>query len=523
MTTGEADFVSQMFSLFSLKERADETDDPATWGRVAEAAMSVAAQAGPGTEEAVMTRVLAWRAHMRRFEITHDLRDARRGAAVARELVRAEPANAEHHLYLVESLRMIDEQSGDVDDIDATVEAARTLISKAAIPWAGSTLGCALRRRYARTGREADLHEAITHHRWSVDVAEPGAEETPELLGNLARAMDERFQRFHAAGDLDAAEAATERAMALLPEGSPLLGAMLVNLAMYRHTRFLYLHDPSALDDAVKLGLLAVAIIGSPDDGHIEAQANLAGALDDRAMLAPERSPGVEADLAEAVRRTREVVESLPPGRPGGRKHRSNLAMYLLHQRQHLDEATGLIEGVLAETAADDPSRATYLAVLAEILDQRTDVPELTTDIWREASQLPVASIEFRLFATSRWAEAAARSASAATMLAAYTQATDLLQLLIWTGQIREDSERQLAERSGLATDAVAAAVRAGDCPAGLALAEQGRGVLWTRRLNARGDLGGLTAASPGLAERLVGLRAELEGLGPAAVRARRR
>jgi hypothetical protein len=53
--------------------------------------------------------------------------------------------------------------------------------------------------------------------------------------------------------------------------------------------------------------------------------------------------------------------------------------------------------------------------------------------------------------------------------------------------------------------------VATGDPRGGVALLEQGRGVLWTDALEARADLAGLAARAPDLAARLTAVRAALD------------
>jgi hypothetical protein len=91
-----------------------------------------------------------------------------------------------------------------------------------------------------------------------------------------------------------------------------------------------------------------------------------------------------------------------------------------------------------------------------------------------------------------------------------YTAAIELLPLVAWHGLDQATREYHLGEWAGLASDAAAAAVAAGDAARAVELLEAGRSMLWTQASHMRQDLAALQEQAPGLAEVLETSRAVL-------------
>jgi hypothetical protein len=92
-----------------------------------------------------------------------------------------------------------------------------------------------------------------------------------------------------------------------------------------------------------------------------------------------------------------------------------------------------------------------------------------------------------------------------------YATAVGLLPLLAWRGLDRASREKLLGDYPGVAAQAAASAVAAGDPGRGIELLEQGRSVLWGQLLETRSDLTVLHEAHPELAARLDRLRDMLD------------
>lgn len=138
--------------------------------------------------------------------------------------------------------------------------------------------------------------------------------------------------------------------------------------------------------------------------------------------------------------------------------------------------------------------------------------------VLHEATRAPAAPITIRLTAAADWTRALENTgATAQARYTAYREAVELLPLLAWRGSSRADHERLLAEQTGLASVAAAAAIDADDPGAAIEVLEHSRSVLWGRMLDLRTDLAGLRAADPDLADRLDAVRAALDTTSPTA------
>ena len=98
--------------------------------------------------------------------------------------------------------------------------------------------------------------------------------------------------------------------------------------------------------------------------------------------------------------------------------------------------------------------------------------------------------------------------------------AIELLPLIAWGGLERADQQRDLFGFAGLAGEAAAVALSAGQPETAVELLEQGRAVLWTRVLQTRGDpaYGSLDGLAPDLVAELTSVRAAMRGPGSGAL-----
>ena len=86
-----------------------------------------------------------------------------------------------------------------------------------------------------------------------------------------------------------------------------------------------------------------------------------------------------------------------------------------------------------------------------------------------------------------------------------------MLPQVAWHGQDQRTREEHLAGWTGLAADAAACAVIAGQHRRAVELLEAGRSLIWTQELNLRSDLSRLTERDPSLAAELEHARTDLD------------
>ena len=201
-------------------------------------------------------------------------------------------------------------------------------------------LAIALQTRFEQTGETAALDEAIDLYRRAVDTASPGSPNLPAMRGNLAIALQTRFEQTGGdVRDLDEAVELSREAVAATPPGSPNLPNRRNSVAAALLARFDQVGDAADLDAAIALLKLAdmAARAGDPDLSMYRS--NLAIAL-----LARFHQVDDAADLSEAVDLSQRAAEASPAGDPDLSMYRSNLAIALLARFDQVGDAADLSE-----------------------------------------------------------------------------------------------------------------------------------------------------------------------------------
>ncbi|MET7419653.1 tetratricopeptide repeat protein [Dactylosporangium sp. NPDC005555] len=454
-----------------------------------------------------------------RFEHTGDPADIDESVAVRRAAIALAPDDAYLLLGLCGALRSRYDATSREDDLDEAVAVGREAMAVATDPAEpANNLSFALRRRFDRTGDRADLDEAVRLGRLAVTRTD---EDLAGALSNLGLALHTRYEYTDALDDLDEAVDRGADALRQLPPGSPIRHRFLSNLGIAHLERF----DRTAVaDDLVDAAGLARAAVDATPAGHPRRPiylSNLGLAL----LRLYETTGRTPERLAGYVAVQREALES---GATGDADHSlllSNLSMALATRfgasgtRGDLDESIALQRQAIAAVPAGHGGAGTFWANLGSRLYARYDrlghAADLTDAIaaWRQGAQIPSAPVPVRVEAASMCAATIAGTSGPAAAADVYTWTIkDLLPLLAWRGVGREDQLHQLRTYAGaLARDGAACTFAAARPADALAHLEQGRGVLWSRLLELRGDLTGLAAADAGLADRLAGCRRAID------------
>ncbi|MET7426450.1 CHAT domain-containing protein [Dactylosporangium sp. NPDC005555] len=418
------------------------------------------------------------------------------------------------------------EVAGDRADIDRAVDVARRAVAGADADDAEltvtlSALGNALVTRHRAGGPRSDLDDAVAVLRQAVAAAGE-AGQGAGVASNLGAALRERYARDRAVADLTDAVLAHEAAAGAAPPGDPDRGGYLTNLGAAYTARYQHARDPADLDAAIDAHREALAEPGEADRAGLLM--NLAHALHVRHEEAPR-----DGDAAESVRLHRQATGLVPSGHARYAEHQAQLAMALTAAgRLHggdgdLDDAVAWARTALA--AAPEP-RPHLLVILGNALRARFEVrggPADRTgavDVFRRAATDAGAPAALRILAARRWGALAAGERPA-DGLDGFATAVGVLSRLAWQGLPEGDRQHLLGTVSGLAGDAAAAAIDAGDPRRAVALLEQGRAVLWAQRLDGRADLSDLAAAAPDLAAELATVRAALDLAAPPGERRR--
>ncbi|MEV6305204.1 CHAT domain-containing protein [Actinoplanes sp. NPDC051861] len=445
-------------------------------------ARSASAMAPPGDPLwAVVQGQISW-ALSTRYEFDRreaDLTAAMRYAASAIETLDEEdPALPDLVVRCVNAYRLGFERFGRLADIDTAVRLARLLGRSTTDPdqilGARQSLAACLALRFARTGDHADIDEAARHCRDAMDTVPRRHIDRIALASTMTYVLMQRWVRGEG-GEQDLREAIqiSREIVTDLPKGEAFRAQLLANHA----------------------SLLFIQALEGESSTHLE----------------------------EAVRRAREAVDAQSGGanRAG---HLANLANLLLVQARLGSDPAGVRAAVemgkaaLAGLSPGNPDRARALNILGSALRIQHLVDHDPADLdaavgmWRSAAGSRVGPVEFRMAAARNLARAGGEIGDVALALEAHSTAIGLLPLLAWRGLDRSVQEKRLTETAGLAGDAAAWALAAGQPERAVELLEQGRQVLWSQAVQTRSDLSLLSVVAPELAAELDQVRRELDG-----------
>ncbi|WP_410609441.1 CHAT domain-containing protein [Amycolatopsis sp. lyj-109] len=367
-------------------------------------------------------------------------------------------------------------------------------------------LGDALQRSAEHTGDDAVREEAVRHLREAVALARPGSDLRLHHQVDLAAALRDRGQR---TGDV-----------AALREGADLLGEVLAatppDTRPWANRCENYL--VAAYDLVVRTGdldLLDRAVETGRSGRGLSSRATTIPLL--LGLLHHERFRWTrqEADLAEAVAEFAGVADSVPYGERDHVTALGNLGVAWLDRHRFTGDEEALRRAVTAlgtavrASAPDSSERGEALVNHGDALiahyDRRLDPGILAAAAlaYQEAAGIRALRPIVRIKAARSWARAEAEAGHWRQARDAAGYAVGLLPLVVPRRLARTDQQQALAELDGLAADAAAAALAAGDPETAVRLLELGRGVLGGQVLQSRSDLSRLHAVAPDLAARL--------------------
>jgi hypothetical protein len=385
-----------------------------------------------------------------------------------------------------------------------------------------SNFSAALRARYMIAGRQGDLDEAVEAGRRAAEATPPTHPNWPYYLSSLSTALRTRFERVGQHSDLDAAITTAHHAIQATPADHPDRPNRLINLSAALRIQFENTHEPADLDAAITAARDAIEATPADHPQRAGRMFNLSAALRIRFQ-----HTGEDDDLDEALAIGRQALKVMSPGHPDRATALSNVGaasrirFERRGQRSDLDAAIATATEAVEATALNHPDRAIYLFNLGKAFYTRfqdTGDPGAATtaiDAWRQAAGVSTAAIRIRIDAARCWAELAdylQRGSSSA--VEGFAAVIGMMPLLAWRGLDSAAQEHQLLDWTGLASEAAACAITAGDPARALELLEQGRAVLWSQQLDTRTNLTALTAVAPELAARLQEVRAELDSPG---------
>jgi tetratricopeptide (TPR) repeat protein len=483
-----------------------------------------------------------------RFELLRRPEDLRRALAqerAARDVqTPAHPDRALHLSNLCNTALVSYGVSGDQGELDEAIAAGTAAVQLASAddpdrPMYQANLVAAqtarfeslaqsssrLLREVIRTGEASQLDQAVAVGRAAIAAIPSDDPRRASVLSNTSHALRLRYEWAGEEADLDAAVELARAAAALDGVGEIGLHVNhLVNLGGALLARFHARGEPGDAAEAVEVCRRAVSLTAPDQPDRAVALSNLAGALQARALDRSDADVQLRQDLDEAVAACRQAAEIAPEGTDRA-VYLGNLTNALLSRYARrgsaagpdLDEAIAAAGRSLRGLPAGGADWARVTANLAVALAERSRASGTAEDSaravsqWRALGQTASVPAAVRLAAARDAVDLAAGSGDRRAAADAAAVTVDLLPLVTWRGLQWKSRAGQLARWAGVATDAAALTIQAGQPAGALLLVEHGRSVLWGQSLDLRSDLTGLATAAPVYARRLARIRELLD------------
>ncbi|WP_103509337.1 CHAT domain-containing protein [Streptomyces sp. SM13] len=436
--------------------------------------------------------------------------------AVEREAVACTPAGHPLRVQflgnLAVNLNAFFHATGDLAHVVDAIDVARRAAEAAAaagrgdLPRSLGILAVVLHNRFRVTGELRVLSEAVDHARDSVRLGASLVAGQAQRLSNLGAILSDRFTRTGGASVLDEAIDAHRAAVEVTADNDPERAGRLANLGGVLELAYSRFGDRNALLDAIAARRASVA--ATPEDsphrpGYI---ASLATVLGDwcTSLVAPAARGAAPASHAavSAVSAVPAVARQEPPEPVDA---------------QVLAEAVGLARSVALRPEQDAYSRAGLLTRVADVLALGfrhlgdDDALAEALGCYREAAASAGSPARSRAEGAGRWGDLASEAGQFDVAAEGYAAAVRLLPRIAGRRLDREDAQYWLGRFAGVAADAAACALAAGDEVSAVTLLESGRCVLAAQALDSRGDLSDLRELAPELADRFRTLTAEFE------------
>ncbi|KAF5620227.1 hypothetical protein F52700_11547 [Fusarium sp. NRRL 52700] len=326
----------------------------------------------------------------------------------------------------------------------------------------GRLFGC----QYLKTEAMADLEEAIRLERLALKLM-PIGEEGGFTLTNLGNRLGDKYLRTDDVADIDEAIDCARTALDLDPEKLE----RLYNLAIKLGDRFSRTEDLDDVDEAIELERKALKIMPVDHSERADYLNILGNQLGDRY-----KHTGDPEDLEEAIRNAEEALSLTPEGHALRAAWLNSLGSHYLSlytatgDKHDLDQSITNYERALHHEASATEDR---IVAAQAILSNCSDGQQLYDTAKLAVSLIP--------------------------------------KLVSWSHE-NQDRQYVLSQVVGLASDAAAAALEAGQSPmTALQLLEQGRSIIGASLQDMRSDVQDLAREHPRLAERYRTLQAELD------------
>ena len=254
-----------------------------------------------------------------------------------------------------------------------------------------SDLGVLLSLRFEKTGRTADLDEAIEIDCEVLTATPDDSLSRPVYLANLGADLRTRYERTGRTADLAEAIEVLRASVAMSPAGDSRKARRSENLFHVLYMQYERTGEAKYLDETLTIGQEMLAATPSQSPGRIERMANFSVAL----SAQYERTNAL-SHLDEAIEIDREVVAAIQPGSPELGRYLNNLGVDLRVRHDHtgdegdLAEAIRIMRAAVQATPVEDFHRGPRMSDLGSLLAQTGQAPDLeeSVEIGRAAVRL---------------------------------------------------------------------------------------------------------------------------------------
>ncbi|KAK8115636.1 hypothetical protein PG984_012138 [Apiospora sp. TS-2023a] len=382
-----------------------------------------------------------------------------------------------------------------------------------------SNLAATIGKRFSRTGSMDDLNRAVQLVEQAVKATPEDHSDLAVRLGNLGLWLVNRFLRTGNMEDLNRAIQLAEQAVKATHEDSPQFAEQLSNLGSMLSHRFSRTGNMEDLNRAIQLAGQAVKVTPEDHPGLAALLSNLGILFGDRFSMLRSMD-----DLNRAIQLVEQAVKVTPEAHPDLIERLNNLGHMLegrflrLGSMDDLNRAIQLVEQAVKVTPEDHPDLAALLNNLANQLSHRSSRAGSLAHLQNSRScslkalNLTSAPISSRLDAGRRLLSSSEILRDIEQALTIANTAIQLVPLLASRSLQNTDKEAVLYRTAGLASDAAAVALQAGEGVfKAIEMLEMGRGLLMGSLYDIRTDVSTLEKVFPDLATEFTILREKLD------------
>ncbi|VUC24094.1 unnamed protein product [Clonostachys rosea] len=382
------------------------------------------------------------------------------------------------------------------------------------LPGFMTSLGNRYMERYLRTGKTGYMDKAIELSRSALKKSPEGHPSHGQHVICLSYQLGERYSRFGMMADLDEAIQLVEKTLTLGSLSNIDRARCFTAAALRFGDKYLRTGCLLDLEESIRHAKCALDELPEKHSHRAAYSSNLAEVLRSKYQ-----ETKVMSDLEESLHYGRQAVIETPRGTADEVGYFNNLAFQLAEMYHRTRESAVLEEAISYATKAvtdrpgDHQYLAMYLSNLGDRLRDRNAISGAASDLeaamqnYERALAQTSSPIIKRIKAGIQILELSSFHSDWRRAHEASATAVGLVPQLSMRSLENSDKQFMLGQAAGLTSDAVAAAINAGEGPlCALSLLEQGRGLIATSLEEIRTDVLELRKVYPELAEHFVSL-----------------